>query len=62
MYLGPPSVCLGMHATDRFEALDIAFDAIERRFDECERRLVSWMFVFWAANVATTVAMIQLLR
>ena len=38
------------------------FGVIEGHFGTIEARLLRWMFVFWAANVATTVAMIQLLR
>jgi hypothetical protein len=38
------------------------FGVIEGRFGTLEGRLVRWMFVFWAASVATSIALIQLTR
>lgn len=38
------------------------FGVIEGRFGTLEGRLVRWMFVFWAASVGTSIALIQLTR
>lgn len=35
---------------------------LEGRFGTLEGRLVRWMFVFWAASLGTTIALIELLR
>lgn len=35
---------------------------IEGRFGTLEGRLVRWMFVFWAASVGTSIALIQVTR
>jgi hypothetical protein len=46
-----------------FEGRMVArFGAIEGRFGTLEGRLVRWMFVFWAASVASSIALIQLTR
>lgn len=38
------------------------FGVIEGRFGTLEGRLVRWMFAFWAASIATSIALIQLTR
>jgi hypothetical protein len=35
---------------------------VEGRFGTLEGRLIRWMFVFWAASVGTSIALIQLTR